>query len=108
MSVSTDDDHDVQFPDPYIVPVYFSRDVMDSLTYGKMNVVTQNAFLLGVASHVFQIKRKPSSEDLINVSRAIITKYPFMRSPTGSPYVSILYTFGIKLNFLPLHIRRER
>ena len=61
---------------------------MDNLTYGKMDVVTQNAFLLGVASHVFQIKRKPSSEDLNNVSREIIANYPFMRSPTGSPYVS--------------------
>ena len=86
----TTEDPDVQFPDPYIVPVHFSQDVIESLAIGKMTKDTQNRFLSGVASHVFQIKRKPSTEDMINVSRAIIAKYPFMRSPTGSPYVSTL------------------
>ena len=85
------EDSDVQFPDPYIVPRHFSQDVIEALTNGRMNTETQNGFLSGVASHVFQIKRKPSPEDMINVSRAIITKYPFMRSPTGSPYVSIIH-----------------
>ena len=83
--VSTEDT-DTEFPDPYIVPMHFSQDVIEGLATGKMNTATQNGFLSGVASHVFQLKRKPSTED---VSRAIITKYPFMRSPTGSPYVSI-------------------
>ena len=79
---------------------------MDNLTYGKMNAVTQNAFLLGVASHVFQIKRKPSSEDLINVYRVIIAKYPFMRSPTGSPYVSkyIIYILYIYILYIYIYI----
>ena len=82
------EDFDVQFPDPYIVPVHFSQDVLEGLTTGKMTKDTQNRFLSGVASHVFQIKQKPSPEDMINVSRVVIAKYPFMRSPTGSPYVS--------------------
>ena len=73
----------------YIVPVHFGQDVIEGLATGKMNTATQNGFLSGVASHVFQLKRKPSTEDLINVSQAMITKYPFMRSLTGSPYVSI-------------------
>ena len=88
--VSTEDSV-IQFPDPYIVPGHFSQDVITCLTNAKMTKETQNAFLSGVASHVFQIKRKPSAEDMINVSRAIIAKYPFMRSPTGSPYVSKAY-----------------
>ena len=79
----------VQFPNPYTVPVHFSRDVTECLTTGKMTKDTQNRFLSAVASHVFQIKKNPSTEDMINISQAIITKYPFMRSPTGSPYVSI-------------------
>ena len=76
--------------------MHFSQDVTECLSAGKMTRETQNAFLSGVASHVFQIKRKPSKEDLINVSRAIIVKYPFLRSPTGSPYVSMV---AITTNF---------
>jgi len=84
----TSESSHVQFPNPYIVPIHFSQDVTEGLTTGKMTKDTQNRFLSGVASHVFQIKKNPSTEDMINVSQAIIAKYPFMRSPTGSPYVS--------------------
>ena len=78
------------------MPVHFSQDVTECLSSGKMTKETLNAFLSGVASHIFQIKSKPSREDLINVSRAIIVKYPFLRSPTGSPYVSMV---AITTNF---------
>ena len=78
------------------MPVHFSQDVTECLSARKMTKETLNSFLSGMASHVFQIKRKPSREDLINVSRSVIVKYPFLRSPTGSPYVSMV---AITTNF---------
>lgn len=101
------EDLDVPFPDPYVLPVHFSQDVIECLNTGTMSKETQSAFLSGVASHVFQIKRKPSKEDLINVSRAVIVKYPFMRSPTGSPYVSLVKLL-ISTCFPQLYSYRER
>ena len=31
-----------------------------------------------------------ASDDYNNVARSIVAKYPFMKSPTGKPYISII------------------
>ena len=54
-----------------------------------MNQETNKAFLSSVASSMFSFKRYPTHNDYVNVARTIVGKYPFMKSPTGKPYVSM-------------------
>ena len=88
-SISKTAEDSVPLPDPFILPKNFRPDVTAALESGKMNKEANKAFLSTIASSMFSYKRYPTHEDYINVARAIVGKYPFMRSPTGKPYVSI-------------------
>ena len=83
----TEDDK-VPLPDPFILPKNYTPDVVSALKLGKMTLQTNKAFLSAVASSMFESKLYPSTDDYNNVARSIIAKYPFMKSPTGKPYVS--------------------
>ena len=66
-----------------------------------MTFETNKSFLSAVATAMFTYKKYPTSDDYNNFAlrRVIIHKYPFMKSPTGKPYVSKgnLATFHIEL-----------
>ena len=98
-SVSKTAEDSIPLPDPFILPKNFRPDVTTALQCGKMTYETDRAFLTAVASSMFTYKRYPTADDYINVARTIIAKYPFMKSHTGKPYVSLLmvHLHGVKL-----------
>ena len=55
---------------------------------GQMNRETTKAFISTVASCIFRFKRYPTTEELTDVARCIVEKYPFMKGKK-KPYVSI-------------------
>ena len=87
-SLKTEDD-DIPLPDPFPIPKNFRMDVDVSLKSGKMNRQTKSAFFSSIASAILHHKKYPTKEDYICVARSIIAKYPFLKSPAGSPYVSV-------------------
>lgn len=80
----------VPLPDPFELPKNFRPDVASALASGKMTLETNTFFLSTVAGAMFTYKRYPTSDDYTNVARTICAKYPFMKSPTGKPYVSLV------------------
>ena len=83
--ISKTEDENIPLPDPFELPNIFRPDVASALKLGKMTLSTNRAFLSSIASAMFVYK---SSDDYINVARSIVNRYPFMKSPTGKPYVS--------------------
>ena len=79
----------IPLPDPFELPKHFRPDVTSALASGKMTLETSRTFLTTVAGAMFTFKRYPTSDDYTNVARAICAKYPFMKSPTGKPYVCL-------------------
>ena len=85
----TDDDA-VPLPDPFPLPKNYKADVEVALKNGKMTIETKKRFFSAVAAAMFTYKKYPKPEDYQNVARCIINKYPFFKSPVGSPHVSLL------------------
>ena len=77
-------------PDPFPLPSHFSAAVEMALSSKSMTTTTRRGFVGKVAASMLCYKRYPTREDYENVGRAIIEKYPFLRSPAGSPAVSIM------------------
>lgn len=78
----------IPLPDPFELPKNFRPDVAAALASGKMTLETKTFFLSTIAGAMFTYKRYPTSDDYANVARAICAKYPFMKVPTGKPYIS--------------------
>ena len=78
----------VPLPDPFPLPKHYSAEVEAALRATKMTNVTRRAFIGKIAAAMLYYKRYPTHDDYINVGRAIIESYPFMKSPVGSPAVS--------------------
>lgn len=81
----------IPLPDPFKLPKNYRPDVGSALSTGKMTMETTKAFLSAIASAMFSYKRYPTNDDYSNVARTIIAKYPFMKSPTGKPHVSVYH-----------------
>ena len=75
------------FPDPFPLPVNYRSDVELCLSTGKMTREAKRAFLSSVAAKMFGYKRYPSGEDYTRVAVQIISNYPFLKPPSGSPTV---------------------
>ena len=80
----------IPLPDPFDLPKNFRPDVASALASGRMTLETNRFFLSTVAGAMFTHKLYPTSDDYMNVARSICSKYPFMKSPTGKPYVSLI------------------
>ena len=76
-------------PDPYEFPDNFRPDVELALSNKQLTKETAKAFISRVAAHIFTYKKYPSQDEYVSVARAVIAKYPFMKSPTGRPIVSL-------------------
>ena len=81
------EDDSIPLPDPFELPKHYRADVEVDLKSGSMTEDTTRSFLSSVAASMFTYKRYPSADDYRNVARVIIQKYPFMKSPTGKPYM---------------------
>ena len=60
-----------------------------------MAIETKRQFLSSIASAMFAYKRYPDKDDFQNVARSIVSKYPFLKPPHGSPYVSCIFVYCI-------------
>ena len=49
-------------------------------------------FLTTVARAIFSIKCYPTGNEYMNIAKQIVSKYPFLASSAGTPYVSIFFT----------------
>ena len=78
----------VPLPDLFELPKNVRPDVASALASGKVTLETNAFFLSTIAGAMFTYKQYPTSDDYKNVARAICAKYPFMKAPTGKPYVS--------------------
>ena len=85
-----EEDDAIPLPNPFHLPNHYRSDVEAALKLGRLSNVTRQAFIATIASSMLSYKRYPSSEDYINVGQTIITKYPFLKSPVGSPAVCFL------------------
>ena len=78
--------------------------VETTLKLSRLSNVTRQAIIARIASLNDQLQRYSSSEDYANVGLAILMKYPFLKSPVGSPAVCFyLLLFLHVLNFLRSH-----
>jgi len=75
-------------PDPFPFPEHYRSDVEVGLKTGKMSWEAKKSFLSSVASAMFGYKKYPTSEEYTRVALQMITKYPFLKPPSGSSTVS--------------------
>jgi len=87
----TEDDA-IPLPDPFPLPKHYRSDVEVALKSKKMTTETRSCFILAVASAMLRYKRYPSRDDYVCVARAVLSQYPFLKSPTGTPHVRELRT----------------
>lgn len=80
----------LHLPDPFPLPQNFRSDVEVALKAGQMTRETNKSFFSFLAGSILNFKRYPTKEELTRVATEVIRKYPFMKSPTGSPIVSTL------------------
>ena len=78
----------VPLPDPFPLPKHYSVEVETGLKNKSLSDHARKAFINKVASAMLFYKRYPTSEDYKNFGRSVIQKYPFLKSPFGSPAVS--------------------
>lgn len=81
-------DDAVPLPNPFPLPKHYSAEVEASLKKKQLSSSARRQFVNSIASAMLYYKRYPTKEDYQNVGSAIITTYPFMKSPAGSPAVS--------------------
>ena len=82
-------DQESSLPNQFELPKNFRLDVAAALETGQMTRETTTAFTYTVASCIFRFKKYPTKEELIDVARCIVEKYPFMKEKK-KPYVSII------------------
>lgn len=91
---------EIALPDPFPLPINFRSDVDIGLKMGKMSREATKSFLSSVASAMLGYKKFPNSEEYTRVALQIITKYPFLKPPVGSPTVSakhIHYNYSVNI-----------
>ena len=81
-------DQESPLPNPFVLPKNFRPDVAAALETEQMTRETTTAFTSTVASCIFRFKKYPTKEELTDVARCIVEKYPFMKGKE-KPYVSI-------------------
>lgn len=85
-----DADDSVPLPSPFPLPKHHSADVEVALRTKKMSTETTRRFVSSIAGTMLTYKRYPSQEDYRNVAQSVISRYPFLQSPFGSPHGAIV------------------
>lgn len=74
----------VPFELPQNYPYIVESDMMKGILSGK----SKTKFISSVAAAIFRFKSFPTKEEYDHVSQQIVTKYPFLKSSSGTSYVS--------------------
>ena len=83
-------------PVPFPFPANYPPIVESALLGRVVPPEAMKRFLSCIARAVYAIKCYPTSQEYESVGMQVIQKYPFMKSPAGSPYVSFVYTSYFK------------
>ena len=65
---------------------------MDDLKLNRLSGGARAKFVASVCSAIFQYKSLPTKDEYNHVGEEIVKKYPFLKSKSGSGYVSQFYT----------------
>ena len=80
-------------PTPFELPHNYPKEVMDDLKLNRLSGGARAKFIASVCSAIFQYKSLPTKDEYNHVGEEIIKKYPFLKSKSGSGYVSLLRTW---------------
>jgi len=75
-------------PIPFELPKNFPQDVQKDLKESRLIGRARAKFISGICSAIFHHKAHPSKAEYDHIGEQIVNKYPFLRSKTGSGYVS--------------------
>ena len=89
MLIVKDEEDTVPLPDPFPLPKHYGNEVDVALKSKQMTTSVRKAFIQKVAASMLCYKRYPTSTDYVSVGRSVVSAYPFLKSPAGSPAVSI-------------------
>ena len=76
----------------FSLPQSFPPHVEGALAEKSMNSRALAAFITTIGRAVFAVKRYPSASEYDTVSRLVIERYPFLKSPLGRGYVRFICT----------------
>ena len=79
---------ELPLPMPFELPRNFEGCVMADLKRKMMSTKNKGKFVKGVAAAIFRFKAYPTSGEYNHVGQQIILKYPFLKSLSGTGYVS--------------------
>ena len=82
------DDDAIPLPDPFPLPKHYPATIETALKRGNMAYNEKRGFYSEVASAMLRFKRYPNHDDYMCVARSITSKYPFLKSKCGKPYVT--------------------
>ena len=77
-------------PLPFELPRNFPAVVMADLSSHMLSSKGKSKFIAAVAASIFRFKSYPTKEEYEHVGQQIIKKFPFLRSASGTGYVSNL------------------
>ena len=75
-------------PMPFKLPRNFPPLVMCELKKDMLSIAGKTKFISAVAASMFHHKSYPTKQEYEHVGQQIIEKYPFLRSASGTGYVS--------------------
>lgn len=89
VKVEKDIDDSVPLPSPFPLPKHYPHNVENALKMKKMTKEAMCKFVSVIAGAMLNYKRYPTSQDYYNVAQSVITSFPYLKSPTGSPHVCV-------------------
>ena len=76
-------------PIPFELPCNYPKDVVDDLKEKRLSGRARAKFIGAVCSAIFSHKSFPTTDEYNHVGEQIVNQYPFLKSKSGSVYVSI-------------------
>lgn len=76
-------------PMPFELPRNYEPSVMAALKKKMLSGRSKGKFIKAVAAAIFRFKGYPTTPEYEHIGQQIISKYPFLKSMSGSGYVSI-------------------
>ena len=84
-------------PDPFPLSKNYRPDVYVALKSGEMTEETKTSFISKVASAIHNYRKYPTKEEFTRVATDIITRYPFLASPSSCGTKTVLELYHTML-----------
>lgn len=89
------DEHPMKIP--FELPHNYPAVVMTELEADYLSAKGKTKFIASVASSIHAIKNYPTTDELNHIGQQILIKCPFLKSKSGTGYVSIIIMHYISL-----------